>query len=277
MSSIEIYNEDCFDTMNRLKEGGRQIDVVLTSPPYNTSRCSFTEKSRERHDSRYDVYADDKTAEEYCEWCVKVFNMFDKILSADGVVLWNVSYGTDTKQNGQDPNTMWLTIADIIRNTPFIVADRIIWKKRSALPNNTSSNRLTRIVEDVFVFCRETESTTFYANKPISRIGTNGQTYYKCLYNFIEAPNNDEVCNLNKATFSSDLCKQLLNMYATTESVVYDPFMGTGTTAVACKMLGMGCIGSELSAQQCEWAKKRLGETNRDPIYKKMSFEDFLV
>lgn len=36
MSSIEIYNEDCFDTMNRLKEGGRQIDVVLTSPPYNT-------------------------------------------------------------------------------------------------------------------------------------------------------------------------------------------------------------------------------------------------
>ena len=271
MSKVFFYNENCIDTMQKMISKDYKVDIILTSPPYNTARTSKTQRSIEHYENRYDIHLDNMTSEEYCEWSVNLFNNFNKVLKDNGVILYNVSYGSE------DPNTMWLTIADIIRHTPFIVADRIIWKKRSALPNNTSSNRLTRIVEDVFVFCRETESTTFHANKPISRIGTNGQTYYKCLYNFIEAPNNDEVCTLNKATFSSDLCKQLLNMYATTESVVYDPFMGTGTTAVACKMLGMGCIGSELSAQQCEWAKKRLGETNRDTIYKKMSFEDFLV
>ena len=41
--------------------------------------------------------------------------------------------------------------------------------------------------------------------------------------------------------------------------VVYDPFMGSGTTAVACKKLGMNCIGSELSSAQCEYANSRIG------------------
>lgn len=43
---------------------------------------------------------------------------------------------------------MWLTIADILRNTNFTIADSIIWKKKSALPNNVSPNKLTRITEE---------------------------------------------------------------------------------------------------------------------------------
>lgn len=39
---------------------------------------------------------------------------------------------------------------------------------------------------------------------------------------------------------------------------VYDPFMGTGTTANACMLLGMNCIGSELSKAQCDYTKERL-------------------
>lgn len=39
---------------------------------------------------------------------------------------------------------------------------------------------------------------------------------------------------------------------------VLDPFMGTGTTAVACKIKGYTYIGSEISEKQCEWANNRL-------------------
>ena len=78
----------------------------------------------------------------------------------------------------------------------------------------------------------------------------------------IESKNNDEVCPLNQATYSSDLCMKLLNIYASKDYLVYDPFMGTGTTAVACKQLGMNYIGSEISAQQCEWATSRLMEVS---------------
>ena len=118
------------------------------------------------------------TQNDYCNWCINLFNNFDKVLNPNGVILWNVSYGSDATVNTEGIGLMWLSIADIIRNTPFTVADRIIWKKKSALPNNVSKNKLTRIVEDVFVFCRKNEYKTFNCNKTISSIGKNGQTFY---------------------------------------------------------------------------------------------------
>lgn len=40
--------------------------------------------------------------------------------------------------------------------------------------------------------------------------------------------------------------------------VIYDSFMGTGTTAVAAKRLGLKYIGSEISKNQCDYAEKRI-------------------
>ena len=59
-------------------------------------------------------------------------------------------------------------------------------------------------------------------------------------------------------TYSSDLCKQLLNIYCPENGIVYDPFIGTGTTAVACKELNREYIGSEISKNQCKWANDRI-------------------
>lgn len=258
--NIKFFNEDCKDTMNKMVQWNRKVDVILTSPPYNTSRKNNGERSMENREARYDVYFDLGTQDDYCNWCVDLFNRFDKILVENGVVLWNVSYGNDCTVNTNSLGTMWLSIADIIRNTNFTVADRIIWKKSSAMPNNVSPNKLTRIVEDVFVFCRKDEIKTFNMNKEVSSIGKNGQTFYKNYFNFIEAKNNDGACKLNKATYSSDLCKQLLNMYAKEGNTVYDCFMGSGTTAIACEELGMNCFGSEISKAQVEYSRNRLEE-----------------
>ncbi len=52
--------------------------------------------------------------------------------------------------------------------------------------------------------------------------------------------------------------EQLLWLYAPKDAVVYDSFMGTGTTAVACVRQKMNFVGSELSLAQCEHANKRL-------------------
>ena len=255
---IEIYNENCIDTMNRMIDDNKKIDIILTSPPYNTGRPSTSEKARSNNEARYDIHMDTMTQGGYCEWCVDLFNHFDKILNKDGVVLWNVSYGSDGTVNTEGIGLMWLSIADIIRNTPFTTADRIIWKKKSALPNNVSKNKLTRIVEDIFVFCRKDEYKTFNCNKTVASISKKGQKIYNNYFNFIEAKNNDGSCILNKATFSSDLCKQLLDLYANENTVVYDPFMGTGTTAVACQDIGLDCYGSELSEAQVVYSYDRL-------------------
>lgn len=259
MSIIKFVQDDCIHFMNMLSEKNRKVDVVLTSPPYNTSRPS-SERSMKNYEGRYKVYDDLKTGEEYCDWCVNIFNHIDTILKPNGVVLWNVSYGTDATINTEGIGLMWNSISDIIRHTNFTVADKIVWKKKSALPNNVSPNKLTRICEEVFVFCRKSEYKTFHANKEVSKIGKNGQQFYKVLYNFIEAPNNDGSTSLNKATYSSNLCVQLLNMYAPKNGLVYDPFMGTGTTGIACEILNLNCIGTEIDAEQVEYSKERLNK-----------------
>lgn len=244
----QIYNENCFDTMKRM---GQTVDIVLTSPPYNTSKKRGTWKNTQK--SHYDINSvDSMTDEEYINFSVKLFNNYNNILHKNGVILYNISYSTDK------PMLMWDTIHNITNNTNFMIADVIIWKKKSALPNNMSHNRLTRICEFVFVFCRKDEIKTFKMNKSILSVRPTGIKQYTTFYNYIEAKNNDGSCELNKATFSSELCKKLLEMYALPDSIIYDSFMGTGTTAMACKEMNLNYIGSELSSAQCEYAKQRL-------------------
>lgn len=154
------------------------IDLVITSPPYNTSRVCASDK----YNSRYDVFQDFKTDQDYIDWTINVFNGYDTVLKENGCILYNLSYSSE------NTHLIWLVIADIIRKTNFITSDCIVWKKKNALPNNRSSNKLTRIVEFVFCFVRESEFKTFNANKKVtSVIERTGQANYENIYNFFEA------------------------------------------------------------------------------------------
>ena len=211
LETNRIYNMDCIEGMKKM--GEHSVDIVLTSPPYNTGRNSG---SMENHEKRYDIYLERK--QDYIKW----------------------------------------TVCD---ETDFMIADTIIWKKKSALPNNVSSNKLTRICEFVFVFCRKNEYKTFKMNKQVKSYSRTGQKYYENIYNFIEAKNNDGSNSLNKATFSTDFVKKLLEIYSCSEDdVILDPFMGTGTTASGCVEMNRKFIGFELSKQQCEYAEQRISE-----------------
>lgn len=251
----EIYNEDCLTFIPKMDDGS--LDLVMTSPPYNTSRDGGDLKSSS---SRYvkDTFSDEKTPEEYIQWCIDIFNALEPKLKKDGIVVWNVSYGGDTTQNKDNTDTMWLCIADLIRNTPFTVGDRIIWKKQNSIPNPNSPNKLDRIVEDVFVFCRKSEIKTYHSNKKISSKRDNGQVMYHTIRNFLECPNNSEVCDINKATYSVELCTEIFKIYAPKGGTVYDPFMGSGTTAVAAIEYGLKYLGTEISKNQIDWANNRI-------------------
>ncbi len=254
---LKIINGDSLEELKNLKESS--VDVVLTSPPYNSSRRGNTPNSLKNNSSRYDLIVEERTSEEYANWVLEYFKLFNKVLKPNGVVIWNASYSSASSvAEFECVNSLWISLAKIIQQSNFMIADKIIWKKSSALPNNVSSNKLTRICEDIFVFCRKDEYKTFTANKEVNSISKKGQKYYKSVFNFIEAKNNDGSNPLNKATFSTELATKLLSMYAKPNSVVLDPFVGTGTTLNACKDLGLNGIGIELSKAQCEYAKNRL-------------------
>lgn len=246
MNNLElnkIYCESNLDTMAKMPN--EFVDMVLTSPPYNIIRPNSTDRG-------YDLYKDGMSNDEYIEWTLSMFSEFNRVLKKNSIVLYNMSYGTE--------NTilMSLLIADIIRKSEFTLADIIVWKKKSATPNNVSHNKMTRIVEFVYVFCRKDELNTFNCNKKALSKRNSGQLIYENVFNFISASNNDSSVDINKATFSSEFVRKLLNMYAKDNSLVYDPFMGTGTTAKACVIDKHFFIGSEISQQQVDYSLKRL-------------------
>ena len=254
-----IFNEDCMETMKHLPQ--KCVDIVLTSPFYNTNMKAaggrlITDGKSGNEYARYDQFVDVMTNDDYCNFTVELFNGYDNILKKDGCVLYNISYGNENSE------CMFLAIADVLKQTNFTIADCIIWKKKSALPSCLSTNKLTRITEFVFVLCRREEYQTFHCNKKQVSTRPTGQKMYENIFNLVEAANNDGPNRFNAATFSSELCEKLLSLYAPRGGVIYDSFMGTGTTAIAAKRLGLKYIGSEISKNQCDYAENRLINTH---------------
>ena len=247
METNKIYCESNLDTMAKMPDNF--VDLVISSPPYNI----FNTKAKDRG---YDFYEDNKTDLEYIDWTLDIFNMFDRVLKKDGVIIYNMGYGTE------NPNLMNLTISNIITQTKFSLADIIVWKKTTAMPNSPSKNRLTRICEFVYILCRKNELYTFNANKKVISESGNA-VFYDSIDNIISAKNNDGSNELNKATFSTELVRKLSKIYALENSLIYDPFMGTGTTAVACLIDKHNYIGSEISIKQVIYANERINEYNK--------------
>lgn len=249
MMETRIENMDCLSFMGRCVSDGFRCDLVLTSPPYNMTK----RKGGYADTGRYDVYEDWKSEDEYLKWTSDVFNGFDGILNENRVVLYNFSYSIE------NPSLPYKLVCEIERSTPFVLIDTIVWKKRCGLPFPANGRRLSRNWEYVFVFVRKSEKDTYENNRVVKSVreGT-GQKYYEATYNFVEAANNDEKCGLNQATYSTELCEKLLRVYCKEGWTVYDPFMGTGTTGVACKRMGLPFVGTEISERQCQYAIDRI-------------------
>lgn len=245
----KIFQEDCFSTIKRLKENKQFIDMVLTSPPYNmTSR-----KGGYADTGRYDVYQDWKSEEEYLKWTGDLFNELNQVLKENRTIVYNFSYSIE---NPSLPNKL---VVYIEQHTDFRLVDTIIWKKKSGLPFPANGKRLSRNWEYVFVFARKNEMDTYENNRKVKSISEKtGQKYYEAIYNFVDAKNNDGKCPYNQATYSTELCDKLLNIYCQDGWIVYDPFIGSGTTAVSCLKRGIHYIGSEISENQVKFAEERI-------------------
>ncbi len=64
--------------------------------------------------------------------------------------------------------------------------------------------------------------------------------------------------NSHPAIYPTSIVEEFLHLLTQTGDVVLDPFMGSGSTAVACKKLGRAYIGFELNPDYCQYAEERL-------------------
>ncbi len=242
-----IYNEDCLLTMSKLPE--KCIDLIITSPPYNT--C-IGRKGGPADKGKYDVYVDWKSEEEYIKWTIELFNGYDKIVKENRVVLYNFSYSVE------NPTLPYKLVTYVAEHTNWCVADTILWKKPNSIPHPASYNRLNRTYEFIWVFARKKEIKTFKMSKKITSTSKRGQNYYEVIDNYIEARNNDGPNELNKATFSTELVTKLINMYGLEGDIIYDSFMGIGTTAFGAIANNCNFIGSEISSNQCKLSNETI-------------------
>lgn len=233
----KIFNENNTDTMSRMPD--KSISGIITSPPYNIT----TKRKDMYYDNGYSDN-DNLSQDEYIEVRLKEFKEFSRIIEDKGVICYNISY------HNENPILPTLLMTKIHQETDLTIADIITWKKSNSIPFQTSPTKLSRICELVYVIVKKEHLHDFTTNKQVSKLNEKtGQKFYKNYTNLIEAKNNDGVkCKL-KASFSEEFVSKLIDIYFPVESVVYDPFMGIGTTARACKKLGRYYIGSELDKE----------------------------
>lgn len=249
LETNQIYCGDTVETMGKINEG--TIDLILTSPPYLAS----IRQDNHKYPGAKDQIKDNQSVDDYLEWIVQNFKQYERILKKDGVVVFNFSYTTF------NPSLPYFLINEVFKHTDFRIYDTFAWKKKSAMPVSGHPNRVTRIVEMVYIFAK---TPYFKANKTVSSVSRTGQKYYNNYYNFIEARNNDGKVEGHEATFSTDFASFFIDLYSKENEIVLDNFSGTGTTPYASSKMNRQYIGIDLVEKFCDYAKNRISKLYKE-------------
>jgi len=238
-----LHNENCITTMQRISDDS--IDLVLTSPPYDNLR-------------HYDGYT---------------FNFLitsqeiTRILKPGGVLVWVVG---DETRNGTESGTSFRQALQFMDNGLNLHDTMIYEKNSSTFPAQKASNRYTQIFEYMFVFTKGKPTATLICDKPNKWAGH--KDYAGKLRNPV--PDYSPRTNIWRYTTSKnsfghpapyplELAKDHIKTWTTPHQTVYDPFMGSGTTAVASIELERNWIGSEISEQYCEIINNRVAQHSK--------------
>lgn len=249
LETNKIYCGDTVETMGKINEG--TIDLILTSPPYLAS----IRNDNHKYPGAKDQIKDNQSVDDYLEWIIDNFKQYERILKKDGVVVFNFSYTTF------NPSLPYFLINEVFKHTDFRIYDTFAWKKKSAMPVSGHPNRVTRIVEMVYIFAK---TPYFKANKTVSSVSRTGQKYYNNYYNFIEARNNDGKVEGHEATFSTDLASFFIDLYSKENEIVLDNFSGTGTTPYASSKMNRQYIGIDLVEKFCDYARERVSKLYKE-------------
>lgn len=249
LETNKIYCGDTVETMGKINEG--TIDLILTSPPYLAS----IRNDNHKYPGAKDQIKDNQSVDDYLEWIIENFKQYERILKKDGVIVFNFSYTTF------NPSLPYFLINEVFKHTDFRIYDTFAWKKKSAMPVSGHPNRVTRIVEMVYIFAK---TPYFKANKTVSSVSRTGQKYYNNYYNFIEARNNDGKVEGHEATFSTDLASFFIDLYSKENEIVLDNFSGTGTTPYASSKMNRQYIGIDLVEKFCDYARERVSKLYKE-------------
>jgi len=250
---LKIIQGDCLVAMQKMKR--ETIGIIVTSPPYNLN-------------INYGVYDDSKERQVYLVWLDSIFGELKRVLKADGSFFLNMG------SSNRDP---WIAIdvANVARQH-FILQNHIIWVKSITINDRTyghfkpiNSERFTNhTFEHIFHF---TKTGNIKINRKAIGVRYTDKSNIKrwknkedlrcrgnCWFIPYDTVQNQETKG-HPCIFPISLVKMCIKLHGITpKTMVLDPFLGSGTTLVGCKELGVKGIGIEIDPTYCKKARERI-------------------
>jgi site-specific DNA-methyltransferase (adenine-specific) len=262
MHEVKLMHGDCLELMKEIPDGS--VDLTVTSPPYDNLRT-------------YNGNID--------QWSFEKFKAIAKELyrvAADGgVIVWVVA---DATINGSETGTSFRQ-ALWFKECGFNLHDTMIWRKPNA-GSIGSLNRYENVFEYMFVFSKgkpkntniikdrtnkrhgelqhgsirqkdgTVRKTTQYGKREIAQFGRRHN-----VWDVVPCKSPKE--RLHPAPFPEQLAKDHIVSWSNEGDTVLDPFMGSGTTGVACVNTGRRFIGMELDKGYFDIAVNRIAEAEK--------------
>lgn len=266
----KVHNLDCLHGLKQLPDNS--VDICVTSPPY----------WGQRGDAGIGTEADPR---EYVKNVASILVEVMRTLKPSGILWLNVgdSYNTPinwkledyvhstlganktglaatnsayTKNRGSrrayiDKNSGWLQYGNLLMlpnrivmalcDEGFLYRGEVIWAKRKAMPEGRC-RRPHRKHEGIYVIAKS-ESHEFRVSPPVPSVWD------------IQIDNNKTP---HTSTFPLDLPVKCIQASGVSRGVVLDPFMGSGTTGLAAKLLDFDYIGFELDPANALTAQARI-------------------
>lgn len=236
MRTNTIYNEDCLVTMSKMQDDF--VDVVVTSPPYNIGKGR--KNGQQKNNVSYDTYSDDLSKEEYFK---QTGVWLDEMLRVTKHhIFYNIQ---EIKGNKGIVKYMYENYSEYIK-------DVFIWAKTNP-PSCILDKGVSKGYE--YIFCISKDQPDKSVFKYCNFSNYDGDYIRNSI---IKPVNNDKENKGHSFAFGDWLPKYFINYFSKPEAIIYDPFMGTGTTAKAALLLNRNYVGSELSEKYCKIAEERL-------------------
>ena len=281
----KITTGDCREVMKEMP--ANSIDLMVTSPPYGVGIA-------------YDSFDDDMNFETYKEFSREWLTEAFRVLKPDGRLALNIPYEINRQEKGGRifmVAELWNILASIGYKFYGVV------DLEESSPHRSKTTAWGSWMSPSSPYIYNPKECVLLCYKQLSKKQTKGTPQWKSWFEQVEDKNNPELFvnkkmyeksdkddfislvygqwnyfadtrQQTKATFSMDIPVRAMKILSYKEDIVMDPFMGSGTSAVAAEFVGRNWVGVELSENYTEVANKRLLEYRAKLLQTKLELEE---
>jgi modification methylase len=230
------------------------INLTVTSPPYNKTKAAGGSEKSIMNKIIYDSFDDDLPEEEYQEQQIFLMNELYRITKEGGSLFYN--HKVRHLKGFMIHPMEWVT------KTKWHLRQEIIWNRNA--PVEVGGYRFYQIDERIYWLYKPIENNVI-GTKLLSK-----HARLKSVWDFTPDRNNS-----HPAPFPLELpLRCILSILDDKEGIVFDPYMGSGTTAVAATLLKKEWLGIDISKTYIKEALKRISkaESEKHKLNKELSY-----